>query len=269
MKNCGVEEPPPEDEEGNSTLKKSPPCLTPVNPTNHSFFNLAGYSSRPKEGAILDHRLSLHCDAYLAVDANLIPNQKILLQNDPVFDFSVGGKGPEGKKIGQDLSTEAGKDHEQLNLANGGYDHCFVLAEDAPILEDAPENEGRRSDALLRKRFVFAKHGVQLSGDGRRRRNHRTGSFLWIPLHPSLQNEMPNHEDTNTTTLFHCFPGEHNAGPIKRAGTLFCDENGICMEVCQEHNKGGRLSNIICNDGMNTSSFTAVTEQCAHMLGQL
>lgn len=78
---------------------------TPINLTNHSYFNLAG------KGNVLDHILTLHAKYYTEPDETLIPTGRLLPVAGAPLDFtlpaSVGGR------IGQvDIS---------------GYDHNYVL----------------------------------------------------------------------------------------------------------------------------------------------
>ncbi len=86
--------------------------VTPVNLTQHSYFNLAGHDA----GDVLDHRLTLHADHYTPVDSSLIPTGDIREVAGTPFDFRRPT--PVGARIDAD--------HPQLERA-GGYDHNIVL----------------------------------------------------------------------------------------------------------------------------------------------
>jgi aldose 1-epimerase len=83
---------------------------SPVNLTNHAFFNLAGESRGMN---ILSSEMKLYSSSYIEVDDALIPTGKLLPTENTPFDFR------NRKPIGKDLP--------QVQGSAGGYDHCFVI----------------------------------------------------------------------------------------------------------------------------------------------
>jgi aldose 1-epimerase len=80
---------------------------TPINLTNHSYFNLAG------QGEVLGHELMVAADHFTPTDATLIPTGEIKSVKGTPLDFTTP------KTLGSRIS--------ELSNEERGYDHNFVL----------------------------------------------------------------------------------------------------------------------------------------------
>jgi aldose 1-epimerase len=100
---------------------------TPINLTNHAYFNLAGEGT----GNILSHEVRLDSSSFLELDDDLIPTGRLLPVRGSPFDFR------QQKPIKQDLRPEYGGSGD--SSAPEGYDHCFIVDGDPGKLRSCAE----------------------------------------------------------------------------------------------------------------------------------
>jgi aldose 1-epimerase len=169
---------------------------TPVNLTQHSYFNLRGAAADPveDEGDILQYDIVIDADRFLPIDAGSIPLGPLVPVTGTPFDFRQPR--PIGERIGQP--------DKQLRHGSG-YDHCWVLNRGAGErgLRRAVRVREPESGRVLE--LITEEPGVQfysgnfldgsLTGKGGRRYVHRSG-FCIEPQHFPDSPNQPAYPDT-------------------------------------------------------------------------
>lgn len=177
---------------------------TPLNPSQHSYFNLAGAA----RGNVLEHELVIHADRYTPVDPTLIPTGELVPVEGTPLDF----RSPMaiGARI-RDL-------HPQLMIA-GGYDHNYVLH--PPVRSGALVHAARVYEPISGRTLDVhtSEPGVQfcsgnfldgaLMGVGARRLERHAGFCLETQHFP----DSPNHAHFPSTIL--------RPGAIFRSRTIY------------------------------------------------
>jgi len=126
---------------------------TPINLTNHCYFNLAGHDA----GSIENHKLQIFSHKITAIDDTLITTGELMDVTDTPFDL---------REL-TELAPGFARSHPQMELG-GGYDHNWVLSNEpyrALAMAAVLEYDGLSMACLTTKPGVQFYGGNMMSGE--------------------------------------------------------------------------------------------------------
>ncbi len=167
---------------------------TPINVSQHSYFNLAGEGT----GDILAHEIMINADRFTPVDKNLIPTGELRPVKGTPFDFTTS------TKIGARIEDP----YDQMVLGHG-YDHNWVINRKGDGLTLAARvyepTSGRVLEVSTTQPGVQFYTGNFLDGTVTGKQGHVYKRRFGLCLETQHFPDSPNHPEFPTTILK---PGE-------------------------------------------------------------
>lgn len=172
---------------------------TPVNLTNHCYFNL----SAGADSTVLDHVLMLNADKFTEVNDDLIPTGNLPLVKGTPMDFTIA------KTIGKEIAA-----------VKGGYDHNWVLTKNTGALEFAGSlyhpGSGRMMEVFTTEPGIqfysgnFLDGTLQFTRNGQKYMQHaglclETQHYPDSPNQPSFPNTIVKPGETYKQTTIYKF----------------------------------------------------------------